>query len=186
MSRTYTAREKVLMTFVGGVVLLFLNLFVINYFLTNNTRLRAERVRKTAQLRAMKTLLANAPLWQQREARVAATQPRIENEAAIGVQLLTQIQELAKRDSVNVEEPKIGAMVPGTAATAISVELQTKSTWPALITFLEHLQGPEQFIVVESANLRVDTSDPTMMRGNFKIAKWYAPKFTGDRRSAGR
>jgi len=77
-------------------------------------------------------------------------------------------------------------MVPGTAATAISVELQTKSTWPALITFLEHLQGPEQFIVVESANLRVDTSDPTMMRGNFKIAKWYAPKFTGDRRSAGR
>jgi hypothetical protein len=30
--------------------------------------------------------------------------------------------------------------------------------------------------VFESVNLQIDSADPTMMRGKFKIARWFAPK----------
>jgi hypothetical protein len=36
------------------------------------------------------------------------------------------------------------------------------------------VQKPEAFIVFENANLMIDSSDPTVMRGRFKIAKWFA------------
>ena len=60
--------------------------------------------------------------------------------------------------------------------TAVSVTLDTKSTWKALIQFLHGLQGPDQFIVLDSAELKVDTTDQTQMRGKFRISKWFAPK----------
>ena len=169
-------REKALSYFVGGAVLLVVNLFVINYFLTNRARLSAEARTKTMQLRSMKLLLANAPLWQEREARLIGAQPRLENEATAGVQFLTEIKEAAKREQVTIEQPVILPVEQRPACTAVSVELETKSTWAALIDFLKPLQGPEQFIVVETGTLRVDSGDPTMMRAHLKIAKWYAPK----------
>jgi len=30
-------------------------------------------------------------------------------------------------------------------------------------------------VVFESVNLAIDSSDPTMMLGKFKIARWFAP-----------
>ena len=42
MSRTLNQREKVLSFFVGGVFLLIVNLFVINYFITNRARFSGE------------------------------------------------------------------------------------------------------------------------------------------------
>jgi hypothetical protein len=30
-------------------------------------------------------------------------------------------------------------------------------------------------VVFESVQLQIDGSDPTMMRGKFKIARWFAP-----------
>jgi hypothetical protein len=29
---------------------------------------------------------------------------------------------------------------------------------------------------VENANLKIDATDPTQLRGHFKIASWYAPQ----------
>jgi hypothetical protein len=37
------------------------------------------------------------------------------------------------------------------------------------------VQAPDAFIVFESANIAIDSSDPTQMRGKFKVARWYAP-----------
>jgi hypothetical protein len=36
------------------------------------------------------------------------------------------------------------------------------------------VQQPEAFIVFENVNLAIDSGDPTMMRGKFKIARWFA------------
>jgi hypothetical protein len=37
------------------------------------------------------------------------------------------------------------------------------------------VQQPEAFIVFENVTLSIDSNDPTMMRGKFKIARWFAP-----------
>jgi hypothetical protein len=44
------------------------------------------------------------------------------------------------------------------------------------VRFLHDVQQPEGFVVFESVNLQIEPSDPTMMRGKFKIARWFAPK----------
>jgi hypothetical protein len=37
------------------------------------------------------------------------------------------------------------------------------------------VQRPQEFVVFENVNLAIDGNDPTMMRGKFKIARWFAP-----------
>jgi hypothetical protein len=176
MSRVLTQREKILSYLVGGAVLFIVNLFVVDYFFTQRAKLSGDIVRKTAQVRAMKQLLNDAPRWAREDAQLRATQPRLENEATAGVQLLNQVQEAARQQGVTVEQPAIGPVDQKPTYTAASLTLDTKSTWKSLVMFLARLQGPQQFIVVESGELQVDTADPTQMRGKFKIAKWYAPK----------
>jgi hypothetical protein len=176
MSRVLTQREKVLSFLVGGAVLFIVNLFVIDYFLQTRARLSRDTTMKTAQLRAMKTLLKEAPRWAKEDAELRATQPRLENEATAGFQLLNQVQQAAGAEGVTVEQPAIGTVERKPTYTAVSITLDTKSTWKALVLFLAKLQAPGQFIVVESGDLQVDQNEPTQMRGKFKIAKWYAPK----------
>jgi hypothetical protein len=157
-------------------VLFIVNLFVVDYFDKTRARLSRDIVVKTAVLRSMKKDLAEAPRWAKDDAELRATQPRLENEATAGFQLLNQVQQAAGADGVTVEQPAIGQVERKPTYTAVSVTLDTKSTWKALVLFLAKLQAPGQFIVVESGDLQVDPNDPTQMRGKFKIAKWYAPK----------
>ena len=59
---------------------------------------------------------------------------------------------------------------------AVFASIETKSPWPPLVRFMYDVQQPESFVVFESVNLQIDSADPTMMRGKFKIARWFAPK----------
>ena len=107
---------------------------------------------------------------------LVAHQPKIENEATAGVQLLNQVQELAKKFGVTIEQPAIGNPERQPRYTSVAVTVDTKSPWKALHDFLGAVQGPEQFVVLESSRLNVDPSDQTQMRGHFRIAKWFAGK----------
>jgi hypothetical protein len=58
----------------------------------------------------------------------------------------------------------------------VAIDIETKSPWSPLIAFLHELQTPGQFVALENANLKIDATDPTQLRGRFKIARWYAPQ----------
>jgi len=171
-----TAREKTLVIFVGGTVALVINLFLINFFLHTRAQLQSDLTRKTVQLQAMKTLLANTSLWEQRDAWLKAKQPKLENEARAGSDLLSQVEETAKKFSVSVEQPQIANPDRHPQYTSVSVSVETMSTWKSIVGFLAAIQGPEKFMVLESANLRIDPKDSTQMHGRFRVSKWFAPK----------
>jgi hypothetical protein len=169
-------REKVLSVVVGGTVLLLLNLFLLQYFFSTFSHQRRDLARKQAELKAMQGLERDTDKWNQHDAEVRQAQPHVDNEARAGSDLLTQVQEIAKKHSVLVEQPVIANPEHRPDYTAVTVNIETKSTWEALIQFLEELQGPKQFIVLDNAELKVDTADQTQMHGKFRISKWYAPK----------
>ena len=171
-----TPREKVLATIVGVAVGLVLNLILINFFLKNNRRLHEDLAGKTADLATKKILLAEKAMWEERDHWLQSKLPKLTNEGGAGVQLLDQVKELAKKHTVLVENPAIGSPDRRPQAIAVSVNIETKSAWPALIAFLRDLQGPEQFVVFESANIQKDSGDATQMRGRFRVARWFAPK----------
>jgi type II secretory pathway component PulM len=176
MNGQMSARERNLVMIVGAIALVFITYFVGDYFLKSRARLLAERDTKARQLKTMEALSAEKPLWEQRDAWLSAKQPKLSNEDTAGVQLLDQIKELAKKHGVMIENPVIGRPNRRPEYTGIGVDIETKSPWSGLIAFLTELQTPDQFIVLELANLKKDAADQTQMRGKFKIARWYAPK----------
>lgn len=177
MSRALNRREKMLVLIVGTTVAMLVNLFLVSFFLKTHRRLRADFAQKQSQLQAMQALSADRALWEQREAWLQAKQPRLENEATAGGQLLDQVKELGRKHEVLLEQQAIGTPDRSKPErVSVPVTFEMKSSWKALGLFLYELQGPGQFVVIESANLRIDPQDQTQMRGKFRIAKWYASR----------
>ena len=178
MSGQLSSREKTLSILVGAVAFLLVTFFVSDYFLKNKAKLDAGLTERRRVLRKVEGLRAEKTLYEQRDAWLREKQPKLVNEERAGGELLDQVKELAKKHSVLLENPVIRQVVRKAELpyVSIGIEIETKSPWAALIAFLGELQTPEQFIALDSANLKIDGADPTQMRGKFKIARWYAPK----------
>ena len=86
------------------------------------------------------------------------------------------MKEIAGKHNVLIENPNLGGVDATPTHQATFVSIETKSPWQPLVRFLHDVQQPEGFVVFESVNLQIEPSDPTMMRGKFKIARWFAPK----------
>ena len=171
-----STREKNLAIVVSAIAFLFVNFFVIDYFRRNKTALAADLARQKTQLATMKQRFADKPKWEQRDAWLTATLPKAANDDTAGVQLLDRVKDLARKYDVTLEKPAIRIPTRRAEVTAISVDMDVKSSWKGLIQFLSELQQPDQFTVLERANLKIDNADQTRMHGVCTIAKWYAPK----------
>jgi hypothetical protein len=89
--------------------------------------------------------------------------------------LLDQIKQVAGKHNVLIESPAIGTSDATPEHQAVFASFDVKSPWPPLVHFLYDVQQPESFVVFESITLSIDGSDPTMMRGKMKLARWFAP-----------
>jgi len=89
--------------------------------------------------------------------------------------LLEQIKQIAGKYNTPIENPAIAQGETTANHQAVSASIETSSHWPELVHFLYDVQQPDAFVVFESVNLAIDTNDPSMMRGKFKIARWFAP-----------
>lgn len=175
-----TAREKKLATIVGAAVGLIANYLLIEFVLRNDTKLRAELRRKTTELQLKRLLVEEKDTWEQRDAWLREKHPKLTNEAGAGVALLDQVTALAKKQQALLKDPGINSPERRPPQSpqfiSVSVNVETKSTWQALCSFLREMQAPEQFIVFERANIQLDPEDKTQMRGVFRVAKWFAVK----------
>ncbi len=176
MSTQLSQRERTLAIFVGAIVVLFVNLFLINFFLKNQRRLRDELAAKKQNLQAMQALFADKETWAQREAWLKEKQPKLSNEGTAGGELLEEIKQIAKKTNVQPLEPQIGTPERKAQFVSVPVNIQTKSTYGDLRDFLFEMQAPDRFVVFESAKLEIDKEDKTQIHGAFRVAKWFAPK----------
>lgn len=168
-------RERVLAFGVGGIVFLLLNLFLLSAIARKQTSLRNELSTRRNDWISIQQLLSERELWTKRDAWLDSKQPKLTNETTDYVQLLDQLRDLAKQHDMTLENPTAGSPEKAQWYHSVSVNVETRSSWPALIAFLQAVQTPERFMVFESANLQIDAEDATKMHGTFKIARWYAP-----------
>jgi hypothetical protein len=82
---------------------------------------------------------------------------------------------VASKHNVLIENPALGTGDATPDRQSVFASIDVKSPWPPLVRFLYDVQQPESFVVFESVTLNIDPSDPTLMRGKFKIARWFAP-----------
>src|SRR5262249_45799503 len=113
-------------------------------------------------------------IGRKRDDWIGQHQPVLTNPAEASA-LLDQLREVAGKYNILVENPAIGTGETTPYHQTVFASVETKSPWPPLVHFLYDVQHPEPFVVFDNVNLAIDGNDPTVMRGKFKIARWFAP-----------
>lgn len=177
-------RERVLALAVAGIVFALANLMGLSALFGALTHLRQEGADAALELKAEDLFARDRPKWDKRTAWLNAVQPTLLSRDRAGAALLEQVQAAARGAQVATSNERIPPLPPlinvdgraaGTDYQAVQVEVETKSDWAQLVNFLQAIQRPDQFLVIDSASWRSDQSDPTRLKGDFTISKWYAP-----------
>jgi len=167
-------RERLLLWIVTGAIFVLLNLFILSSLFTALGRARAELAARNAARTEQTLYVKERGLWTKRDQWIREHQPALKNPAEASV-LLDQVKQIAAKYNILIENPAIGSGETTPNHQAVFASIETKSPWPPLVHFLYDVQQPDAFVVFENVNLAIDSSDPTMMRGKFKIARWFAP-----------
>lgn len=175
-----TGRERKLLLFVGGAIFLVLNLVVVRGLLVTLSNLNTQKRVKTALLNQQNLLLEAQPMWTAREAWLKQKQPVMTKSRDLAnVDLLNELEKQTRDHGLLVENPPVINPAENAPPTApyrpVSVSIETKGTWNALVRFLNAVQQPENFVVFESATIQSDPTDAALLRGKFRVAKWYQP-----------
>ncbi|HEY2801747.1 MAG TPA: hypothetical protein VGI85_14240 [Chthoniobacterales bacterium] len=165
-------RERALVLAVSGVLFLLVNWAIWSALLGMSANLRHTYADEQSDRTAQKVYLNEYKTWQRRAEWLQHREPALTNPAEAS-SLLTQLQQIAAKYKVQIDNPQIGSVEKAPDHQSVSATIETKSAWEPLVHFLYDVQKPEAFIVFESANLMIDSNDPTVMRGRFKIAKWF-------------
>ena len=168
-------RERLLSLIVGGIVFALVNIFLWSWLLGAISQARSDLVLKKSQREEEAAFIKDRPLWAKRDDWIRQHQPALKNSGEAQTNLLDQLKQTATKYNIVVESPAIGAGETTPNHQTVFASIEVKSPWPPLVHFLYDVQQPDSFIVFDSVNLMIDSSDATMMRGRFKIARWFAP-----------
>ena len=167
-------RERMLAWIVAGALIVLLNVVILSWLFGALGRARTNLAARKAARAEQALFVKERDLWIKRDQWIREHQPTLKNPAEASV-LLDQLKQIAGKYNVLIQTPAIGSGETTPNHQTVFASIETKSPWPPLVHFLYDVQQPDAFIVFENANLAVDSSDPTMMTGKFKIARWFAP-----------
>jgi hypothetical protein len=168
-------RERLLSLAVAGLIFLLLNLFIWSRLLGAISIARADLATRQANRKEQAIFMKERALWKKRDDWLRQHQPLLKNAGEAQTGLLDELKQAASKHDILIENPAIGSGETTPNHQTVFASIETKSPWPPLVHFLYDVQQPQSFIVFETVNLMIDSSDPTMMRGKFKIARWFAP-----------
>ena len=167
-------RERSLALSVAGILFLLINLAIWSVLFKMSAGARSDYAAQRTARVEQKVYLEEEKTWKNRADWLRKKQPVLTNPAEAS-SLLTQVKGIAGKYNVQIEDPQIGPVETTPSHQSVSATFETKSGWEPLVRFFYEAQKPEAFTVFETVNLMVDGNDPTVMRGRFKIAKWFAP-----------
>ena len=167
-------RERTLALIVGGIVFVLLNFVIWDSLFGMLGNARTDLAARKSTRAQQNIYLKEAPIWAKRDEWLTQHQPALKN-ASEASTLLDQVKEIAAKHNVLIENPAIGTGESTVDHQTVFASVETKSPWPPLVHILYDVQQPASLVVFENVSIHVDGNDQTMMRGKFKIARWFAP-----------
>lgn len=167
-------RERLLSWIVAGAIAVLLNLWIVSSLWGAVVSAQKEFGSRRSKMAEQALYVRERDTWTKRDQWMGQHQPELKNPAEASA-LLDQIREVANKYNILVENPAIGTGETTPNHQTVFASIETKSPWPPLVHFLYDLQRPDAFVVFENVTLAIDGNDPTVMRGKFKIARWFAP-----------
>jgi Tfp pilus assembly protein PilO len=167
-------RERMMTLVISGVLFVLINLFVWRTLLGGISNSRRELASRKSTRAEEVVYMRERDLWKKREEWLEKTQPELKS-AEEAPALLDQVKQVAGKYNILIENPAIGSGETTPTHQTVFASIDTSGHWPDMVHFLYDVQQPDAFVVFETVNLAVDSNDATMMRGKFKIARWFAP-----------
>src|ERR1700756_1977193 len=167
-------RERVLSWIVAGTVAVLLNLWILSSLWGAVASAQKEFAPRRGKLAEQAVYVKERDTWTKRDEWMQQHQPVLKNPAEASA-LLDQLRETAGKYNILIENPAIGSGETTPYHQTVFASVDTKSPRQPLVHFLYEVLQPEAFIVFETVNLQIDSTDATMMRGKLKIARWFAP-----------
>ncbi|MDP9186085.1 MAG: hypothetical protein M3O72_01835 [Verrucomicrobiota bacterium] len=167
-------RERMMTLVVAGVLFALINIFIWKWLFGTIASARRELASRRATRSEQTVYMKEREVWAKRDQWLQKTQPALKG-AEEASTLLDQVKQIAGKYDILTENPAIGSGETTPNHQAVFASIETGSHWPELVHFLYDVQQPDGFVVFESVSLAIDGNDATMMRGKFKIARWFAP-----------
>ena len=167
-------RERTMTLVISAILFLLINLFLWRTVLGSISNSRRELADRRTTRAEQVVYMKEKDVWAKREEWLEKTQPPMKG-AEEASNLLDQLKQVAGKYNVLVENPAIGAGETTPTHQTVFASIETGCHWPDLVHFLYDVQQPDAFVVFENVNLIVETNDATMMRGKFRVARWFAP-----------
>jgi hypothetical protein len=167
-------RERVMTLAISAILFLLINIFLWRMVLGSISNSRSELAARKSTRAEQVVYMRERDLWKKRDEWLLKTQPEMKGPEE-APNLLEQVKQVAGKYNILIENPAIGAGETTPNHQTVFASIETSGHWPDLVHFLYDVQQPDAFIVFETVNLAVDSNDATMMRGKFKIARWFAP-----------
>ena len=168
-------RERILALIVASALFLLVNFFIWKSLFGAITNARAEVAERKSNTAQQNVYLKESALWAVRDSWLKQHQPPLKGPAEASA-LLEEVKQIAGKHNILIENPALGTGEAAASYQAVFASFETKSQWPPLLQFLYSVQQPESFVAFETVSLAIDNTDKTMMRGKFKVARWFAPK----------
>jgi hypothetical protein len=169
-------RERTLALLVGGAVALLLTVFLIKFFLDNYNQRKQEREAAELQLRKFENLEKERDRWAKRDAWLTMNLVPMGDRDVADKKHRDYVQEVAKKNQVIIEKSDPCNKSNQGAYVSLNSRMECKGTWDQIAMFLGDLQQPEDMIVIESLDLKVDPTDKEKLRAMMVVAKWYGPE----------
>lgn len=167
-------RERMMTLAIAGILFVLINIFIWRWLSGTIGNARRELATRRATSSEQAVYMREREVWKKRDEWLQKTQPTLKG-AEEASTLLDQLKQIANKYDILIENPAIGSGETTPNHQAVFASIETSSHWPELVHFLYDVQQPDAFIVFENVILAIDGNDATMMRGKFKIARWFAP-----------
>lgn len=169
-------REKIMLGVIATVLAVFVNIFLIRFFLSNRTELKEQLTATKSKIELLQKRESERELWSRRDAWLSEKMPRLGDPDVANKTLRESIKNTAQTHTVTLDAPAPGIPTTQPSHISLSLRLEAKAPWQAMFEFLDELQGPEKFVAIENCELKVNREDKTQLRATLTVAQWFAPK----------
>jgi hypothetical protein len=169
-------RERILLGCLVLAAFLFVNAWLLLQFNKRRVDLLSQIEDRQNILRESEDRLAEKPMLESRNQWLTTQKRPLDNPDRAAQELLDRLTQLADSTKVLPSNPPV--IKPSSSHPshrAVSVELDTNSSWPDLVRFLYEVQNPSEAIAFDSLELSTDPKDKTKVRGKFTVSRYFSP-----------
>ena len=170
--RALTSKEKKLLAALLGAIFVLVNVVGLQVFLNRQRALQKSIVQLEAQLNLNRAVLAEKPIWDEREAWLEEHQPLDDiSTTEDDAKFYDFVEKSAKQCGLQFTRKGVGTQqIDGQFAEVFDNSL-VKGNMESLVKWLHGLQQPKAFRAIKQISIK--SGEPPEVICDVEVARWY-------------